>query len=221
MRIALIGTGKTGGAFLELAKVGHEVISFSSRTPCTLAEVSRADAVVVFVPAAGLADLSTLLIESRRPVVCGTTGFDFSSLTDLAAPWIVASNFSIGMNATFLIARLLGRLQNLSAATYHVHEVHHVMKKDAPSGTALYLKSLLPAETEITAERIGDARGTHRLQVDLPGESVVLQHDAHDRSVFAAGALYAAEKMLPNLNPGLHRFESLMEQLLRKELFHA
>lgn len=221
MRIALIGTGKTGGAFLELAKREHEVIPFSSRTPCTLAEVSRADAVVVFVPAAGLADLSSLLIESRRPVVCGTTGFDFSSLTDLAAPWIVASNFSIGMNATFLMARLLGRLGSLSPATYHVHEVHHVTKKDAPSGTALYLKSLLPVDTGISADRIGDARGTHRLQVDLPGETVVLQHDAHDRSVFAAGALFAAEKMLPNLTPGLHRFETLMEQSLRKELFHA
>jgi 4-hydroxy-tetrahydrodipicolinate reductase len=217
MKIALIGNGKTGGAFRELAEKNHEVKVFTRHQPCKAADIAAVDAVVVFVPASGLADLSTMLMESGKPVICGTTGFPFDSLESPGAPWIVASNFSLGMNAAFLVAKLLNRLP--TAESFHVHEVHHVHKKDSPSGTALYLKSLLPAHTTISAEREGDARGLHRLEVKLPGENLLLEHEAHDRSVFGAGALYALERMLPELPRGLFRFETLMESALKEELF--
>jgi 4-hydroxy-tetrahydrodipicolinate reductase len=221
MRIALIGNGKTGGAFRELAQTRHEVSVFSSRLPCTRKDLEAADAAVVFVPAAGLADLLPLLRELRRPVVCGTTGFEFDKLSGVASPWIVASNFSIGMNATFLMAKLLARLPAFAPARFHVHEVHHVTKKDAPSGTALRLQSLLPAGSTISADRLGDAKGLHTLKVDLPGETIRLEHEAHDRSVFAAGALHALEQLIPGLPTGVHHFENLLETSLRKELFRA
>lgn len=221
MRIALIGNGKTGGAFRALAEARHEVRAFSSRVPCTYADLAAAEAIVVFVPAAGLANLLPLLREVRRPVVCGTTGFDFAEVPAPAAPWIVASNFSVGMNTTFLLAKLLARLPVFAPTTFHVHEVHHVTKLDSPSGTALRLASLLPAGTPVSAERLGDAKGLHTLSVDLPGETIRLTHEAHDRSVFGAGALHALENFLPGLPPGVHHFESLLETSLRKELLRA
>ncbi|RZA05393.1 MAG: hypothetical protein EOP11_12935 [Proteobacteria bacterium] len=221
MKIALIGAGKTGGAFAELAAKSHEITVYSRQAPFTAADLNAADAIVVFVPAAGLSDLLSLLREVAKPVVCGTTGFDFERVISPKGPWIVASNFSIGMNATFLLAKLLAHLPALAPARFHVHEVHHVTKKDAPSGTALRLAGLLPTGTEVTADRLGDAKGLHTLRVDLPGETITLAHEAHDRSVFAAGALHAVEKFLPGLAPGLHHFETLIEQSLRKELLHA
>lgn len=219
MKIALIGTGKTGGVFGELASARHEIVPFSRRRPATAETLAAADAVVVFVPADGLRDILPALLNCGRPVVCGTTGFSFAELPELTQPWIAASNFSIGMNAAFFLARQLGRLNELAPARYSVHEVHHAHKKDKPSGTAIYLQGLLPAGSPVTAERVGEVAGLHRLSVELGGETLLLEHEARDRSVFAQGALFAIESLLPGLNPGLHRFEQLMESKFRKELY--
>lgn len=219
MRIALIGTGKTGGVFGELARGRHEIIPFSRRRPPTAEALAAADAVVVFVPADGLAEILPALRASGRPVICGTTGFAYGEMSAPASPWIVASNFSIGMNCAFFLARLMGRLGEFTPARFAVHEVHHVHKKDAPSGTALYLRDLLPAETPVTAERMGEVAGLHILSVDLAGETLRLEHEAKDRTVFAQGALFALENLLPGLEPGLHRFEQLMETKIRKDLY--
>jgi 4-hydroxy-tetrahydrodipicolinate reductase len=219
MKIALIGTGKTGGVFGEIAGGRHEILPFSRRNPPTAEALAAADAVMVFVPAEGLSAIMPALQGAGRPVVCGTTGFSFADMPSPAEPWIVASNFSIGMNAAFFLARLLGRLGAIAPASYAVHEVHHVHKKDAPSGTALYLQGLLPAQTPVTADRVGEVAGLHRLSVALAGETIRLEHEALDRSVFAQGALFALENLLPGLEPGMHRFEQLMETKIRKELY--
>ena len=219
MRVALVGTGKTGGVFGELASSRHEVVPFSRRRPPTADALRGCEAVVVFVPSDGLKEVLPTLLESGRPVVCGTTGFSFEGMPAPSQPWIVASNFSIGMNCAFFLARLLGRLGELAPAQYSVHEVHHVHKKDSPSGTALYLQGLLPAGSPVTADRIGEVAGLHRLSVELAGEVLRLEHEAKDRSVFAQGALFALECLLPGLEPGLHRFEQLMETKIRKEIY--
>lgn len=219
MKIALIGTGKTGGVFGELASARHEIIPFSRRQPPTAEALAAADAVVVFVPAEGLREIFPLLEASGKPVICGTTGFAYGEKASPANPWIVASNFSIGMNCAFFLARLLAKLGELAPARYAVHEVHHVHKKDAPSGTALYLQGLLPTNTPVTADRVGEVAGLHVLSVELAGETLRLEHEARDRTVFAQGALFALENLLPGLDPGLHRFEQLMETKIRKELY--
>lgn len=221
MKIGLIGAGKTGNAFAELAKQKHSVEIYGRENPPRADELRRHDALVIFLPAAGLADHLTEILEAKRPVVCGTTGFDYSEISQLDSPWIVASNFSLGMNLTFLFTRILSELKSLPPAKFHVHEIHHTAKKDIPSGTALYLQRLLPSETEITAERIGNAKGLHRVQIEFRQERIQLEHEALDRSVFGAGALYALENLLPGLPHKLHRFEELLEQKLRKEISHG
>jgi 4-hydroxy-tetrahydrodipicolinate reductase len=139
----------------------------------------------------------------------------------MPAPWIVASNFSLGMNIAFLLTKALANISSLARADFHVREVHHTEKKDSPSGTALFLTSLLPADTKVTSQRIGDAKGLHVVEARLGGEILRVEHEAIDRSVFGAGALYAVENLLPELTGGIHKFENLMEQKLRKELFHV
>jgi 4-hydroxy-tetrahydrodipicolinate reductase len=218
VKIALFGRGKTGSTFLQLAGGRHEVRVFSRAEPARAEDLRDADLAVVFVPGPTFGDLAPLLLESRLPVVSGTTGFDYTRLQPLA-PWIVASNFSLGMNVTFLLTRILAGAERISRGSFQVHEIHHTGKIDSPSGTALHLRSLLPEGTEITAERLGDAKGLHRVELSLPGEKILVQHEALDRSVFGAGALYAAEELLPALSPGLHSFEKLMDERLRKEIY--
>lgn len=221
MKIALIGRGKTGGELIKLAEGKHEVRVFSRAEPITKENLVGFDAAIVFVPANAFCDLAETLLASKLPVVSGTTGLDYSALPPPEAPWIVASNFSLGMNMTFLLAKALGALTRIAPAQFHVHEIHHVAKLDAPSGTAISLQGLLPKGTSISSERLGDARGTHILEVTLPGETIRLTHEALDRRVFAEGALFAAENMIKKLPIGIHRFESLLEQRLRQEIAHV
>lgn len=75
-------------------------------------------------------------------------------------------------------------------------ETHHAAKRDTPSGTALALERVVAAEVghavPITAVRTGVVPGTHELTLDAPFERITLTHEAHDRRVFADGALTAA-----------------------------
>lgn len=218
MKLAIIGSGKTGSEVLRLSQPRHQVQVFNSKTPPSVEALRNFDVAIVFVPAVAFAGLAPILWEAKIPVVCGTTGFDFSLLSTPKAPWIIASNFSLGMNTVFLFAKLMTRLEKLApGASFSIREVHHTEKKDSPSGTALYLQSLLPQKPPIVSERIADVRGTHSLELALPGEILRIYHEALDRSIFAQGALWSAEALVPFLDPGMHRFESLLETRLREE----
>jgi 4-hydroxy-tetrahydrodipicolinate reductase len=79
----------------------------------------------------------------------------------------------------------------------YLHEAHHAMKKDAPSGTALLLKETLEAAgyrrpIDVSSTRAGHIPGTLTIGFDGPSESITLEHTARDRGAFARGALLAA-----------------------------
>ena len=78
-----------------------------------------------------------------------------------------------------------------------LHEAHHAMKKDAPSGTALLLKRAMEEAgysrpIDVSSTRAGFIPGTHTIGFDGPAESITLSHTARDRGAFARGALTAA-----------------------------
>jgi 4-hydroxy-tetrahydrodipicolinate reductase len=78
-----------------------------------------------------------------------------------------------------------------------LHEAHHAMKKDAPSGTAVKLKRTMEQAgydrpIDVAASRAGFIPGTHTIGFDGPSESITLTHTARDRGAFARGALTAA-----------------------------
>jgi 4-hydroxy-tetrahydrodipicolinate reductase len=79
-----------------------------------------------------------------------------------------------------------------------LHEAHHAAKKDAPSGTALLLKSTMEKAglnrgIDVSSTRAGFIPGTHTVGFDGPAETITLTHAARDRSAFARGALVAAQ----------------------------
>src|SRR5260370_41373459 len=101
-----------------------------------------------------------------------------------ATGFLCGASFSIGVN-------LLLEAVRVSAEAHHhgyhgqIFERHHQHKKDAPSGTALVLQSIIKensaAELEITSFREGDVVGLHEVVFDSPNDRIYIRHDAKSR----------------------------------------
>jgi 4-hydroxy-tetrahydrodipicolinate reductase len=124
---------------------------------------------------------------------------------------VFSPNYSVGVNILFQLARALKAFP--PEYNFSISEIHHTGKKDAPSGTAKKLGEILadirgyskivsgregisprkPEELEISALRAGGVPGIHDLIVAGPYEMLRIEHTAFSRSVFAQGAVYAAE----------------------------
>jgi 4-hydroxy-tetrahydrodipicolinate reductase len=147
LRIALIGAaGRMGQAISGMgAAEGVEVIAkFDLGDPI----VGRdADVLVDFSSPAAVEDVCAAAMKSHTPLVIGTTGHSAKQRQriDAAAqtiPVVLASNFSVGVNALFSLTEQAGRIlgENFDV---EIIESHHRMKKDAPSGTAKTLAEIL------------------------------------------------------------------------------
>jgi 4-hydroxy-tetrahydrodipicolinate reductase len=90
-----------------------------------------------------------------------------------------------------------------------------VQKKDAPSGTALSLQSIVQqaggAEVEITSFREGEVVGMHELVYESPDDDIYLCHDAKSRRGFAQGAVRAAEWIRGK--KGVYDFQDIWQRL--------
>jgi len=169
----------------------------------------------------------TALATSERrsaPLFVGTTALSDGTMRALhdharKFPVMVTSNASIGV-------AVLHRMAALATSSLgpewkvHLTEMHHVRKLDAPSGTALALADTvrdaggaLPRET-IRSIREGDIVGRHVLTFEGHGETIRLEHEAHDRALFARGALTLALwlRMQP---PGMHTVHAWLEERLQ------
>ena len=143
----------------------------------------------------------------KKPIVVGTTGL--SSAQDLAItaagkqiPILYAPNMSVGINLCLAWAEQAARIFG-ATATARISEIHHQHKIDMPSGTALALGHAIAEasgktleDVEISASREGEVVGEHRAQFISAGETVSIQHIAHDRAIFAQGALRAAQWLI-------------------------
>ena len=111
---------------------------------------------------------------------------------------MAAPNFSPGVVLfEAMVARAAALAGGQSDFGSWLHEAHHVMKKDAPSGTAFLLKRAMEQAgysraIDVSSTRAGYIPGTHTIGFDGPAESITLTHTARDRSAFARGALQAA-----------------------------
>ena len=146
----------------------------------------------------------TALARRGINIVLGTTGWQRQEpelrrvVAEAGSGVVAAPNFSTGV---VLFEALVARAAHLFSGQRDfgawLHEAHHAMKKDAPSGTALKLKRSMEAAgydraIDVTATRAGYIPGTHTVGFDGPSESITLVHTARDRGAFARGALTAA-----------------------------
>jgi 4-hydroxy-tetrahydrodipicolinate reductase len=183
------------------------------------------DVYVTFTaPAAEMQNIPAVVALGKR-VVLGTTGFTEEQNRQICetlegkVPAVFAPNFSVGVNILFNLAKALKAFPQ--EYTFSISEIHHTAKKDAPSGTAKKLGQIItnlrgyrrtvygregisprqPEELEITALRAGGVPGIHNLVVAGPHEMLKIEHVAFSRSVFAQGAVYAAEWLSSQTQP--------------------
>ncbi|MBL7795305.1 MAG: 4-hydroxy-tetrahydrodipicolinate reductase [Saprospiraceae bacterium] len=237
MQIGLLGYGKMGRAIETIAqKHGHRIawrITRENRQTLSPELLCRADVVIEFTrPDSAYANVMACL-EAGVPVVCGTTGW-LEQLAD-AETWCAqhkgallwASNFSVGVNLFFALNRFLAQLMD-ERPEYRpdITEIHHVHKLDAPSGTARTLAQDIlaqlkrldnwslfptppgPGDLPITAVREGEVPGTHTVSWSSPVDEITIEHRAHSRTGFAAGAVLAAEWLAGKT--GVYRMEDVL-----------
>lgn len=223
MKFAVIGTGKTGGKVIEVLKEHQIVGPFDSSNKPTVEKLKEADAAILFVPGVAADELIGPLMESGIPAAWGTTGYEWpddldQQLKEKKIKWLQASNFSLGMNIVRRCLNIIGKSSAvLDDPAFNIHEIHHKHKQDAPSGTAVSWEKWLGKEANITSERKGDIKGIHQLEVKTATESIHLKHQAHDRKIFAQGAIWAAEQLVSgDVNPGFHDLSTIFDNVMQQ-----
>lgn len=252
MKIILVGYGRMGKAVEDAAlRRSHSITAkvdpvaedagvVKTLTPDLL---KNADAVIEFALPQGIEANAELYAKTGVPAVIGTTGWDDrrKAIADLltrsngTALW--GNNFSVGAHLLFKLTAEISRLtEKLPDYDIMIHEFHHKMKKDSPSGTALTLaekvlennrrktviqtqtldRAIKPEELHVVGIRGGFLPGTHTVTVDGPCDTVELTHTARSRDGFALGAVMAAEWLIGK--KGFFRVEDFIDDLFKKEL---
>ena len=230
-------------------RMGKAVLACAAREParCGVApwqrgenparSVAAGEVVIDFSSPSALRGLLAACREQGRPLVIGTTGYDREVHVEIEQaareiPLVLAANFSVGVNALFWLTRQAARILG-PGFDLEVIEVHHRLKKDAPSGTARRLAEILAEVRGLTYEedarhgrqglvgersqdeiglhavRGGDVVGEHTVLFADAGERVELVHRASSRETFAAGALRAAA-WVRRQGPGLYDMEDVL-----------
>jgi len=196
--------------------------------------VQDADTYVSFTaPAAEVVNIPIVANLGKR-IILGTTGFtpeqNRQVVTSMSGkvPAVFSPNYSVGVNILFKLAEALKAFPE--GYDFSISEIHHTGKKDAPSGTAKKLgemvsnfrgytkvvsgrKGISPrqaGELEITALRAGGVPGIHDLVVAGPYEMLRIEHTAFSRSVFAQGAVYAAEWLSKHKEPKVYSMADVL-----------
>ena len=145
-----------------------------------------------------------LLASRGINVVIGTTGWSAHETamrgvaTRAGIGVLAAPNFSLGVNLfQLLVEEAARRFASHESYGAWINELHHAAKKDAPSGTALLLRSGMERAgytraIDMSSTRAGSIPGTHTVGFDGPADTVTMTHTVRDRAVFARGALEAA-----------------------------
>jgi 4-hydroxy-tetrahydrodipicolinate reductase len=201
----------------QLAGVGANGVKISADA---LAVLAQADGLIDFTSPAATVAYAGLAAQARIVHVIGTTGLAATDIEkiDAAARHAVvvrSGNMSLGVN---LLAGLVKKVAQTLGEDYDIEivEMHHRMKVDAPSGTALLLGEAAAKGRKIdlnersvrvrdghtgarTAGDIGFATlrggtvvGDHQVIFAGSGERLELAHRAEDRGIFARGAVKAA-----------------------------
>jgi len=199
--------------------------------------IGRGDVVIDFSSHQATPRIAELCAQNKKGLVIGTTGHNDTETVEIKKakahiPMVWASNYSTGVNALFWLTRkaaeILGPDYDLE-----VVEMHHRLKRDAPSGTAKSLAEILarvrslhlneaarhgrhgivgertPREIGIHSVRGGDVVGDHTVILATNGERVELTHKASNRDTFANGALRAALWVVKQ-KPGLYDMQDAL-----------
>lgn len=208
MKILIVGHGRMG-RLVEAHAAAHDcevVAVVDNDRDWASWEDSGADADVAIEFSEPEAVRPNIVRLAARGVnlAIGTTGWqhdeaEIRRVADQAGIGVLAAaNFALGVYVfRTIVEEAARRFAPLDDVGAWLHETHHAAKKDAPSGTALFLKSAIESAgygrpIDVSSTRVGSVPGTHQVGFDGPADTVTLTHTVRDRAVFAHGALEAA-----------------------------
>lgn len=235
--ITKIATGLKGSGACDVEIVGGLVAPNDSQCGCNMPGIRNTvgsvfnvspddvNVIVDFSSSKGAMAACQIAKEHNLPVLIGSTGLtedDELVVADTAkyAPVVRARNMSVGINA---MADLVKQVTKLLGSSFDIEisEIHHKMKRDAPSGTAFILaeaaaeaRGVLPKEViscgragddalrvsgeiGVQAIRGGTVAGEHTVYFIGENERLEITHRATSRAVFADGAVRAARWLAP------------------------
>ncbi len=224
MRIVLIGYGKMGKEIERIAiDRGHQIVSkIDIENPDDLISLTNKEVDVAIEFSNPVSAFSNIMkcIEKQIPIVCGTTGWlekkaEVEKATQsFNSTFFYASNYSIGVNLFFKLNKQLAKLMQPHAGyDIYTNEIHHIEKKDSPSGTAItiaegimsqypnknkWVNNEIPGADEIAiwSQRESTKPGTHTVKYISKVDQIEVTHEAFSREGFALGAVIAAEWIL-------------------------
>jgi len=183
--------------------------------------------------------LEVLKIASKlkKRVVIGTTGFSKKEEKIIKKysrkiPILKAGNMSLGINLLMYLTEITSKALGNKFLS-KIFEVHHKHKKDHPSGTALMLgrgiasgkkkdfyklsgkkylnKKTFPYSKKINFNSIrkGEIIGNHKVYFSSGKETIALDHEAFDRTLYSEGAFTAA-RWLVSKKAGLYSMRDVL-----------
>lgn len=219
-------------------KQNHEVVAIVDEGQFwpKFSEDQKPDVAIEFTQPNAVEDNIKQCIDWNIPVVVGTTGWD-SRRDDLRSyclqkngSVVFGSNFSIGVNIWFLILKTAAEnIAKNNDYSVKMTEIHHVAKKDKPSGTAITAANILlkdikqyngwslseePDKILIDALRKEDVAGVHSVLFKSALDEIEITHRAGNREGFAKGALAAAEWLVGK--KGFFEFADIFKMVFEK-----
>jgi len=218
----------------EVAGAGHLGVAISG-DPAPLLTQGRI-LLEFTAPEPTLEHLRIAAAQEARAVV-GTTGLSPAHIEELRAlarrtAIVFSPNMSVGVNLALRVLALMARALG-DDYDVEITEIHHRLKKDAPSGTAEKMAQVIaealgrkldevgvfgrhglvgergPKEIGVHALRGGDVVGEHTVVFSTIGERLELTHRAHSRDTFAQGALRAV-RFVAGAAPGLYSMHDVL-----------
>ena len=194
-----------------------------------------ADVIIDFSNPAATAEITEYAKARKMPLVIATTGHgDADKALILEAskhiPVFLSANMSLGVALLVNLAKQAAKA--FPDADIEIVEAHHNRKLDAPSGTALMIADGIKSargeckyvygregraprthgEIGIHAIRGGNIVGMHEVMLITDTQTLTLKHEAHDRALFAEGALVAA-RFLTEQSCGLYDMYDMIESM--------
>ncbi|MBQ3428893.1 MAG: 4-hydroxy-tetrahydrodipicolinate reductase [Mogibacterium sp.] len=191
-----------------------------------------ADIVIDFSHHSDTVPLMDYCVSRGLPAVVCTTGqteeeLEYITKAAESIPVFKSANMSVGVALTAKIVREVAA--KFGACDIEILEIHHNRKVDAPSGTAIMLADAVREarpelhynlgrsgmakreadEIGISAVRMGNIVGTHEVMFGTNTQTITISHQAHDRALFADGAV-AAAKFLLGKPAGLYNMDDLL-----------
>jgi len=208
--VSLFGYGRLGKLIddnLKKTSLKYNILTRNFR------EENIGDIIIDITTPTGTIDLIKYLIEKKlnKKIIIGTTGHTEEQIKLIKEysknnTIVYCPNFSNG------IQNLVCMIRNLDKVWYsaHILDIHHIHKKDAPSGTALLLKKELEKlniTVDIESTREGEIIGTHVITLKGENEELILTHKADNRDIFANGCINLIEKIKKTIkHNGLYDF---------------